>query len=83
MDTWFAAVNSWIAVLLQLAAAIAVVGISYNAVQMMVDSSLGNSQSFAALLARILGVIAALVVVMTAPALVNQLSSLLMTTLVP
>lgn len=83
MDTWYAAVNSWIAVLIQLAAAIAAVGISYNAVQMSVDSSLGNSQSFASLLSRILGVIAALVLVMTAPALVNQLSGLLMATLVP
>ena len=83
MDVWTGAVNSWIAVLIQLGAAIATVGIAWNAVQMMIDASItGQAQSFPALLYRILGVLASLFLVMTAPQLVNELATLLRTPLV-
>jgi hypothetical protein len=83
MDVWNSAVNSWIVVLIQLGGAIAMVGIAWNAVQLIIDASIsGDAQSFPSLLYRILGVLAALFLVLTAPRLVNELAGLLRTPLV-
>lgn len=83
MSVWNSAVNSWIVVLIQLAGAIAIVGIAWNAVQLIIDASItGDAHAFPALLYRILGVLAALFIVMTAPRLVNELAALMRTPLV-
>jgi hypothetical protein len=82
MDAWNAAIHSWVVVLIQLGAAIAVVGLAWNAVQWMLDTALtGNAQSLTAFLYRALGIFAALTLLLLAPRLVGELSGLLRTAL--
>ena len=84
MEIWSGVVNSWIAVLIQLASMIAVCGICWNGVLVIIDSAIHESgEAFSAALYRIIGIVAALIVIFAAPALVGELQAALSTPLVP
>ena len=84
MDVWSGAVSSWVAVLIQLAAMIAVCGICWNGVQVILDSAIyGSGEAFTTAIYRIVGIVAALIVIFTAPSLVGELQVALSTPLVP
>ena len=83
MDVWTGAVNSWVAVLIQIGSAIAVVGLAWNAVQWMLDTAItGNAHSLVPFLYRALAIFAALVLLLLAPRLTSELAGLLRASLV-
>ncbi len=83
MGAWTEAVNSWVIVLIRIAAVIAVIGLSWNAVHLILDSAVGGAgHSLAAIVYRVIGIVLALLLVAGAPSIVNSLQALLRTPLV-
>jgi len=84
LEVWSTVVSRWVSVLIQLASVIAVCGICWNGVQVILDSAIRDSgEAFSAALYRIVGIVAALVVIVAAPSLVGELQGALSTPLVP
>ena len=83
MKAWTDAVNGWVVVLIRLAAVIAVVGLSWNAVHVIIGAAVeGAAHTAVAVVYRIIGIMLALVLVASAPQIVNSLQGLLRTPLV-
>jgi hypothetical protein len=72
-----------VVVLIRLAAVIAVVGLSWNAVHVIIGAAVeGAAHTAVAVVYRIIGIMLALVLVASAPQIVNSLQGLLRTPLV-
>jgi hypothetical protein len=82
LGSWVGAINQWLAVIIRLAAVIAVVGLSWNAVHIIIDASMGGGgRASAAVVYRIIGIVLGLMLVVTAPDIVNALQGMLRTPL--
>ncbi len=80
---WYAKVGEWITLLTQLAAVIAAVGMSLNAVQIIIEYAVhGSGHVVASVIYRIIGIAFALMLVLQAPAIVNDLVPLVKQTLI-
>ena len=84
MTAWTDALNRWITVLMQLAAMLATCGLAWSGVQIILEASVNdNPHIVPSMLYRIVGIIAALFVILQAPTLVAELKGALTTPLVP
>ena len=80
---WYAKAGEWITILTQLAAMIAAIGISLNALHIIVEYSIhGSGHVVGSVIYRIIGIAFALMLVLQAPAIVNDLAPLVKQTLI-
>lgn len=82
MSEWAQLVNRWIAVLIQIGAVIAALGLSWNLKDIILDTTLGGSGPRAAqIAARCLGIVLAFLLLAGAPGIVNAFQGWLRTPL--
>ncbi len=83
MSIWTGIVDSWVAVLIQLGGLMFVCGLCWNGVLVILDTVAQGGDVLAPVLYRVIGMIAALAVMVGAPSLVNELQAALRTPLLP
>lgn len=84
MDQWNQLINSWTIVIIQIAVGVAVTGLTWNALPVIAESAFGgNGHSIATYLARFIGIVLALVLVISAPQIVSDLRDVFVQPLVP
>lgn len=84
MDQWNQLINSWTLIVIQIAVGVAVLGLTWNALPVIAESAFGgNGHGLATYLTRFIGIVLALVLVVSAPQIVSDLRAILMQPLVP
>lgn len=84
MDQWNQLINSWTIVIIQIAVGVAVTGLTWNALPVIAESAFGgNGHGIATYLARFIGIVLALVLVISAPQIVSDLRGVFVQPLVP
>lgn len=77
MDEWTQYLNQAIAVVIQIGAVVATLGLSWNLKDIIIGATVagGSGQVFAAIVFRVIGIVLALVLLISAPSIVNTFQS--------
>ena len=71
---WRAKIGEWITVITQIAGVVAALGITWNAVQVLLEYTVfGSGRVVSAIIYRVIGIVLALMLVVEAPKIVNDL----------